>query len=162
MVIVCQGECICMDRDELPDPHEPSPEAVAAWARLLRVQQALLASVEAELKRAGLPPLAWYDALLELSQAPAGRLRPTELEKSMLLPQYSTSRLIDRLVKAGLATREACPIDGRGQEIAITPTGRALQTKMWETYGVSIVRHIGSKLSAEEATRLHELLGKLR
>jgi len=151
-----------MNKDGLPGPHEPSPEAAAAWARLLRVQQALLASVEAELKGAGLPPLAWYDALLELSRSPAGRLRPTELEKSMLLPQYSTSRLIDRLVKAGLAAREACPVDGRGQVIAITPAGRALQAKMWETYGASIAHHIGSKLSADEATRLRELLGKLR
>lgn len=150
-----------MNRDTLPDPREPSPQAVAAWARLLRVQQALLASVEAELKRGGLPPLAWYDALLELSRAPAGGLRPTEVEKSMLLPQYSTSRLIDRLVKAGLAVREACPVDRRGQVIAITPAGRDLQTKMWETYRGSIARHVGHKLSAEEATRLHELLGKL-
>jgi len=67
----------------------PTPEAISAWARLVRVQQALLASVEAELKHAGLPPLAWYDALLELSRAPEGRLRPTDLEKSMLLPQYT-------------------------------------------------------------------------
>jgi DNA-binding MarR family transcriptional regulator len=89
-------------------------------------------------------------------------MRPTDLEKAMLLPQYTTSRLIDRLVKAGLAVREACPVDGRGQVIAITPAGRALQTKMWTTYGNSIERHVGSKLSAEEATRLHELLGRLR
>jgi DNA-binding MarR family transcriptional regulator len=37
----------------------------------------------------------------------------------MLLPQYSTSRLVD----AGLAAREACPDDGRGQIVAITPAG---------------------------------------
>ena len=56
-----------------------------------------LAAVEQELKKAGFPPLAWYDALVELSRAPSGEMRPVELEKQMLIPQYSTSRLIDRL-----------------------------------------------------------------
>jgi DNA-binding MarR family transcriptional regulator len=140
---------------------EPSPQISDAWVRLVRVQQALLDAVEAELKAAGFPPLAWYDALLALSRAEGGKLRPLALEKAMLLPQYATSRLIDRLEKAGLIAREACPDDGRGQMVAITPAGRALRTKMWEVYGAAIDRHVGAKLSNEEARRLSELLGKL-
>jgi DNA-binding MarR family transcriptional regulator len=140
---------------------EPSSQTVSAWARLVRVQQALLGSMEAELKAAGFPPLAWYDALLELSRAPAPRLRPLELEKAMLLPQYSTSRLVDRLVKAGLVTREICPVDGRGQFVTITAEGRELQTRMWAAYAAAIERHVGAKLSCDEAGRLHDLLGKL-
>src|ERR1700680_4347198 len=116
----------------------PSQQTISTWARLVRVQQTVLAAVESELKAAGFPPLAWYDALLELSRAPAGKLRPIELEKHMLLPQYSTSRLIDRLAKAGLVAREACPVDGRGQVVAITGAGRALQKTMWATYARSI------------------------
>src|SRR3954468_11370682 len=87
------GESIRMTR-------KPSPETTSAWARLLRVQQGLLAAVERDLKKGGFPPLAWYDALLELSRTEQGMLRPVELEKHMLLPQYSTSRLVDRLVEA--------------------------------------------------------------
>ena len=41
---------------------EISKHAVDAWARLLRVSQQLLNSVEADLKAAKLPPLTWYDA----------------------------------------------------------------------------------------------------
>jgi DNA-binding MarR family transcriptional regulator len=90
---------------------KPSTEATAAWIRLLRVQSRVLDAVEQDLKRAGFPPLAWYDALLELSRAPSGEMRPVELEKQMLIPQYSTSRLIDRLVDEGLAARRECKID---------------------------------------------------
>ncbi|MDP1165611.1 MarR family transcriptional regulator, partial [Klebsiella pneumoniae] len=82
--------------------------------RLMRVQGKVLGAVEQDLKKAGFPPLAWYDALLELSRAPSGELRPFELEKQMLLPQYSTSRLIDRLVEEGLAARRECKMDKRG------------------------------------------------
>jgi len=139
-----------------------SEATVAAWARLVRVEQALLTAVEADLKAEGFPPLAWYDALLELSRPASGRMRPVDLEKAMLLPQYSTSRLIERLVKAGLVVREACPIDRRGQFIAITAEGRALQKRMWTAYAAAIERHFGARLSGEDAARLFELLGKLR
>jgi len=139
----------------------PSPETVAAWARLLRAQQHLLAAVEADLKAEGFPALAWYDALLELSRAAEGRMRPVELEKAVLLPQYSTSRLTERLARAGLIAREVCPGDRRGQFIAITTEGRALQKRMWQAYAAAIERHVGTRLSPEDAGRLCELLGKL-
>jgi DNA-binding MarR family transcriptional regulator len=140
---------------------KPSPEATAAWARLVRVQQTLLAAVERDLKKAGFPPLAWYDALLELTRSPHGALRPLELEKAMLLPQYSTSRLVDRMVEAGLAERRTCPVDGRGQFVAVTPAGRALQKKMWDCYSAAIERHVGAKVSNKEAAGLSDLLDKL-
>jgi DNA-binding MarR family transcriptional regulator len=140
---------------------KPSAEAVAAWARLVRVHQELLTAVEQELKQAGFPPLAWYDALLELARAPNGELRPLELEKQMLLPQYSTSRLVDRLTAAGLVERRECPVDGRGQMVVITLAGRNLQKRMWDAYASAIERHVGTKLSNKEAAGLCDLLGKL-
>ena len=117
--------------------------------------------VEQDLKKAGFPPLAWYDALLELSRAPAGELRPVELEKQMLLPQYSTSRLIDRLVDEGLAVRRECKIDKRGQFVEITEAGRELQKKMWSAYSAAIEKHVGSKLSDADAVKLCGLLDRL-
>lgn len=140
---------------------KPSKETVAAWSRLVRVQHGLLAAVEQDLKKAGFPPLAWYDALFELSRAPRGELRPLELEKQMLLPQYSTSRLIDRLVQAALVERRICPVDGRGQMIAITAAGRSLQKKMWDAYATAIEQHVGARLSNRDAAHLCDLLGKL-
>src|ERR1700733_12876128 len=139
----------------------PSSEVMAAWIRLMRVQSRVLDGVEQDLKKAGFPPLAWYDALLELSRAPAGELRPVELEKQMLLPQYSTSRLIDRLVDEGLALRRECKIDKRGQFVEITETGRELQKKMWSAYSGAIEKHFGSKLSDADAVKLCGLLDRL-
>src|SRR5580692_5279363 len=132
---------------------KPSTEATAAWIRLMRVQSRVLNAVEQDLKKAGFPPLAWYDALLELSRAPTGEMRPVELEKQMLLPQYSTSRLIDRLVEEGLAARRECKMDKRGLFVEITDAGRDLQKRMWNSYSAAIERHIGSKLSDTDAVR---------
>ncbi len=139
----------------------PSTEATEAWIRLMRIQSRVLNAVEQDLKKAGFPPLAWYDALLELSRAPGGELRPVELEKQMLIPQYSTSRLIDRLVEEGLAARRECEIDKRGLFVEITDAGRDLQKRMWNAYAAAIERHIGSKLSDADAAKLCGLLDRL-
>jgi len=140
---------------------KPSTEATAAWIRLMRVQGRVLDAVEQDLKKAGFPPLAWYDALLELSRAPSGELRPVELERQMLIPQYSASRLIDRLVEEGLAARRECKVDKRGQFIEITEAGRELQKKMWSAYSAAIEKHVGSKLTDADATKLCALLDRL-
>jgi DNA-binding MarR family transcriptional regulator len=139
----------------------PSNEVTAAWLRLMRVQSRVLDCLEQDLKRAGFPPLAWYDALVELSRAPSGEMRPVELEKQMLIPQYSTSRLIDRLVDEGLAARRECKIDKRGQFVEITEAGRELQKKMWGAYSAAIEKYVGSKLSDADAVRLCGLLDRL-
>jgi DNA-binding MarR family transcriptional regulator len=78
-----------------------------------------------------------------------------------LLPQYSTSRLIDRLVDEGLAARRECKIDKRGQFVEITEAGRELQKKMWSAYSAGIEKYVGSKLSDADAIKLCGLLDRL-
>ena len=140
---------------------QPEDSMVRAWARLVRAEQATMSRIERELKQASLPPLAWYDVLLELSREPKGMLRPVDLERRLLLAQYNASRLIDRMEKAGLVARRACPEDGRGQFVAITRDGRETQRRMGRVYGPAIARHVGAKLTPREARTMYDLLGKL-
>jgi DNA-binding MarR family transcriptional regulator len=141
--------------------HDASEATVTAWARLVRAGQTVLQKIEAELKAAELPPLSWYDVLLELSRAEDGRLRPLELERRTLLAQYNASRLIDRMAKAGLVERLPHPEDGRGQLVAITAEGRSMQKRVWKVYGPAIATHVGEKLRPAEAVELARLLQKL-
>jgi DNA-binding MarR family transcriptional regulator len=138
---------------------QPSESVVKAWARLTRAQQLALAAIEAALKKAGLPPLSWYDALLELERAGEKGLRPFELEREMLLAQYNLSRLIERLSRAGYVSRQVCKDDGRGQVLLITPAGRAMRRRMWSVYGPAIQAAIGTRLSEAEIERLTAVLG---
>lgn len=140
---------------------EPSETVVRAWARLLRAQRGGLSAVESALTRAGLPPLVWYDVLLELERAGDAGLRPFELERAMLLPQYGVSRLIDKIEAAGHAARRPCGDDGRGQIVAITSAGRGLRRRMWPVYAAAIGEVVGARLSPAEAATLGDLLGKL-
>lgn len=132
-----------------------------AWARLVRAHRAVTTRIEADLKAAGLPPLVWYDVLLELGRAGDGRLAPAELERALLFAQYSVSRLVDRMAAQGLVRREPHPCDARRQLVAVTEDGRALRERMWPTYAAAIERHLGTKLPGERAGLLASLLARL-
>jgi DNA-binding MarR family transcriptional regulator len=139
----------------------PSKTVIQVWARLMRAQQLALASVDRELKAAGLPSLVWYDVLLEVERAGGEGLRPFELQRAMLLAQYNLSRLLDRIERAGLVERRACEDDGRGQLIAITERGKAIRLKMWPIYAQAVEATVGKRLSAKQAKTLDALLGFL-
>ncbi|MGI9463954.1 MAG: MarR family winged helix-turn-helix transcriptional regulator [Aestuariivirgaceae bacterium] len=146
----------------MTSPAAPSEQAIDSWAQFVRVSQQLLTSVEADLKAARQPPLAWYDALLELRRAGDEGLRQFQLQESMLLAQYNLSRMIDRLVRAGLVSRLACATDGRGHILHITPLGQQTLAGMWQVYRQSISRHFAEKLSGSELRSLSTLMGNLK
>ena len=139
----------------------PSNTVTRAWARLVKAQQLAQAAIESRLKAAQLPPLAWYDALLELERAGACGLRPFELERELLLSQCNLSRLIDRLEKEGYVERRACLDDGRGQVVVITGAGKAIRRRMWTVYGPAIQSAVGAHLAPRQAAALDEMLGAL-
>ena len=139
----------------------PGPETQAAWVAIVSTSRRLLESVEVALKDAGHPSLAWYDALWEIEKAGPDGLRPFELKELLLLPQYGTSRLLDRLVKAELVERRDCDDDGRGQIVRISETGRNTRQAMWPVYARVLTEKIGAKLAPADAIQLVRLLSKL-
>jgi len=140
----------------------PSPEAIKAWARLMRVSRQLVENAEDALKESGLPPLAWYDVLHELAEAGEGGLRPFQLIERTLFAQYNISRLLARLEADGLVEKLPVADDGGGQTIRITAKGRETRRRMWAVYGRSIADLVGGKLSADELKMMSALLGRLR
>lgn len=138
-----------------------SPAGQTAWARLIRAGQCALRAVEADLKRQGFPPLAWYDALLELERAPDRALRHRDLHREMLLERYNVTRLVERLAREGLVTTEPCPEDARGAVVRITASGVELRKAMWPAYRDAIERHFAKAYSERELDELAALLGRL-
>ena len=138
----------------------PNEAVQRAWVQLIRAQQKAVASIEQALRKAKLPPLAWYDALLELERA-GGSMRPFELERVTLVAQYNLSRLIDRLEKAGYVERRVYANDRRGQVIAITRAGKAIRRRTWSVFGPAIQAAVGDHLSPKQIDTLNALLGPL-
>ncbi len=140
---------------------KPSKQTQQAWIELHRAHRLLLERVESALKRAGLPPLDWYDVLLELGRDDAVGLRQFQLGERVLLSKHNLSRLLDRLEQNGLVRREACAEDGRGNLIRITATGKQMLARMWPVYGDAIEATFGARLAGDEAVELSRILGKV-
>jgi DNA-binding MarR family transcriptional regulator len=138
----------------------PTEAAVQAWARLVRVEQALLDRIEEDLKSAGLPPLVWYDVLLELVREPGDRLRHRDLHRRMLLAKYNLSRLLDRMEAHGLIGRQPVNDDARGEYVRVTTQGRDMQKRMWPVYRRAIAKHFSSRLSIDDIDQLLRILSK--
>jgi DNA-binding MarR family transcriptional regulator len=143
-------------------PKERSTDAaIQAWAQLIRTEQALLGRVEDDLKSAGLPPLVWYDVLLELVREPEGRLRHRDLHRRMLLAKYNLSRLLERMEAHGLIERQPVDDDARGEYMRVTTRGRETQKRMWPVYRRAIAKHFSSRLGGGDIDQLLKILEKL-
>lgn len=140
---------------------KPSPAVTNAWISIMRTQQLLLAAMERALKAENLPPLGWYDVMLELSRAESGRLRPFEIEERTLMAQHNLSRLLDRMEKAELVERAVHAEDARGRWVILTAKGRAMQAAMWRVYAAALQRHVGEKIDDEQASQLSDLMSRL-
>lgn len=144
------------------DMTDPTPQTLAAWTALITVSRTVLEAVERALKSAGLPGLDRYDALLEIEKAGADGIRPLHLKDRLLLPQYGTSRLLDRLVRDGLIERLPCAEDRRGHSVRITAAGRSLRRRIWPVYAAALRDHVEARLSPDQAEALAALLNRLR
>lgn len=131
-----------------------------AWSHLLGAHALALRAVERRLKAKKLPPLAWYDVLLEIERA-GGRIRLGELAARIVIEPYNTTRLLDRLETAGLLRREKAAGDRRGAVAVLTDKGAALRQRMWPHYRRAIAETFAAALSEREAATLTRTLKKV-
>lgn len=83
------------------------------------------------------------------------------IRERMLDKMPDTSRIVDRLVQKGLASKSLCPTDKRLIDVEITHNGLDLLDKI-NLDNNPVHTSIEENLSAEEAKQLSLLLDKLR
>ena len=132
----------------LPETH------LEAWRKYYTSFWRVFAAIEADLAAAGLPSLSWYDALYELYLAPGRHLRMTELARGALLSRSGLTRLVDKLEKAKLIERRACPSDGRVQHAQLTDKGVETLRKIRPVYQAGIAKYFAAHLGQAEAAQV--------
>jgi DNA-binding MarR family transcriptional regulator len=98
-------------------------DRLAVWRRFLEAHAVVVGALETELDAARGLPLAWYDVLVALHEAPGRRLRMQDLAARVLFSRSGVTRLVDRMEAAGYVTRERCEDDRRGTFAVLTPAG---------------------------------------
>lgn len=138
-----------------------TPPSSHTWALMLGAHARLLAAMEARLEGAGLPSLEWYDVLWALEQAPDHRLRMSVLAERLMLTRFNVTRLVDRLEREGLVSRQRSKEDRRGAEAVLSAKGRALRARMWPVYRTAIEELVNRHLSEAQHLGLQLMLSRL-
>jgi DNA-binding MarR family transcriptional regulator len=142
-------------------PARPDPAQLAAWRLLLEAHATVTELLERELLAERGLPLSRYDVLLNLAEAPGGRLRMQELSASVLLSKSGLSRLVDRMVEAGLVRRERCEDDRRGWFAVLTDQGRSALRRAAPVHLRGIHDHFTSHLEPGEVEAMRSALARV-
>lgn len=132
---------------------------MAAWRAFLEAHARVTERLEQELQEEHGLSLPWYDVLVQLNEVPDRRLRMTELAGSVLLSKSGLTRLVDRMLSAGLVDREADPSDRRGIYVCLTNAGFERLRDAAPTHLRGIERHFTSNLTQDEAIMIADALG---
>lgn len=146
-----------------PDPPVTSLSDVQfrAWRTFLEAHSRTIESLARELRDEKDLPLAWYDVLVQLSEAPDRRLRMQELAEAILLSKSGLTRLIDRMERDGLIARQACPADRRGTFAELTPAGSRRLEEAAPTHVRGVHEHFARLFDDDEAATLAALLSRV-
>jgi DNA-binding MarR family transcriptional regulator len=136
-------------------------EQLAAWHAFLRAHSTMLRRISRDLEDAGLPPLAWYDVLAALRDAPENTLKQVELAERVLLSNSGLSRLIDRIESKGLVERRSCPSDRRSFHVGLTDEGAEMLELMWPVYARGVAEDFLPALGSNpcEVRQMLETIG---
>jgi len=102
-------------------PHEQD-----AWRSFMAGCRALFTAVDAQLQRDAGMPLAYYEILVRLSEAPGRALRMSQLAEAASASKSRASHAVARLEERGWVRRVDCPTDRRGQVAELTDEGYAV------------------------------------
>jgi DNA-binding MarR family transcriptional regulator len=134
----------------------------AAWWALARTHSAISLRLQDALAQEDFPPLPWYEVLATIAKTDKGRMRMGELAEMLVITRGGLTKLIDRLVKAGLLERTFCDSDRRVSYATLLPAGVELLEEMRPIVDGEIETAFSSKLSGVEADELRETLDGLR
>ncbi len=133
-----------------------SKDQLGSWRAFLRAHAAVTRQLEADLLAECQMPLAWYDVLVQLVEAPDRRLRMTDLAGEVLISRSGLTRLVDRLVSEGLVRRERAPDDARGTFAVLTDEGYKRLRSATPTHLRGVATYVVERVSPAQLGSLGE------
>ncbi len=96
---------------------------LAAWRGLLQIHARVTQQLDAQMHAEHGLSVSAYEVLMFLADAPAHRMRMSDIADRVLLSRSGCTRLVDRLMELGYVTRCADATDGRGLYAQLTEAG---------------------------------------
>src|SRR6266516_1377797 len=133
-----------------------------AWGALTRTHGAIVQRLQEVLAAADFPPLPWYEVLATVAEAPEERMKMGDLAEALVITRGGLTKLVDRLVKAGLLERTFCETDRRVSYATLLPAGRDLLGEMRPVVVAELEVAFSANLSVRQAEGLRDTLDRVR
>jgi DNA-binding MarR family transcriptional regulator len=133
-----------------------------AWGALARTHAAVSQRLQEALAQGDFPPLPWYEVLATVAEAPDQRMRMGDLAEALVITRGGLTKLVDRLVKAGLLERTFCESDRRVSYATLLPAGVNMLVEMRPVIVGELALAFSANLSVEQANELRETLDGVR
>jgi DNA-binding MarR family transcriptional regulator len=130
----------------------------AHWRAYIAATTLLADKLNREMQASHGIPMADYEILVRLSEAPERRLRMSQLAEFTLASRSRLSHQIDRLEKVGLVVREACETDKRGANAVLTDDGWNLLVAAAPAHVAGVREHLVDLLTDDQFAALGEAL----
>jgi DNA-binding MarR family transcriptional regulator len=133
-----------------------------AWRSLAQTHAAVSGRLQDALAQAELPPLAWFEMLAAIAGAEGERMKMGELAEALVITRGGLTKLVDRLVKAGLIERTFCETDRRVSYATLLPAGSELLSEMVPVVSGELELAFAARLSERQADDLKATLDSVR
>jgi DNA-binding MarR family transcriptional regulator len=139
----------------------PTPHG-EAWGALTRTHAAVSQRLQEALAQGDYPPLPWYEMLATVAEAPEQRMRMGDLAEALVITRGGLTKLVDRLVKAGLLERTFCESDRRVSYATLLPAGVRMLEDMRPVIVGELELAFSANLSVKQANELRDNLDRVR
>ncbi|HVL85321.1 MAG TPA: MarR family transcriptional regulator [Pseudonocardia sp.] len=133
------------------------PDEQQTWRSFVTASRLLFDAIERQLQHDSGLPLAYYEILVRLSEAPGRTMRMSTLATSSLSSRSRLSHAVARLEEAGWVRRRACPTDRRGSFAELTEAGVAQLEAAAPGHVTAVRRHLFDGLDPAQQAALREI-----
>ena len=133
-----------------------------AWRSLAQTHAAVSGRLQEALTAAELPPLAWFEMLAAIAASDGEKMKMGELAEALVITRGGLTKLVDRLVKAGLIERTFCDTDRRVSYATLLPAGNELLEEMVPVVSGELELAFAARLSERQADELRTTLDSVR
>jgi DNA-binding MarR family transcriptional regulator len=133
-----------------------------AWRSLAQTHAAVSGRLQDALAQSELPPLAWFEMLAAIAASEEERMKMGELAEALVITRGGLTKLVDRLVKAGLIERTFCDTDRRVSYATLLPAGSELLEEMVPVVSGELELAFAARHSDRQADDLKATLDAVR
>lgn len=134
---------------------------ISTFGRLIEAHSRLGRQLGSALEQQAGISHAWFEVLLRISRADGGQLSMSALAHQVALTSGGITKMVDRMIEAGLVQRVPCPTDRRVYFAALTAQGQRILSQSVTVHAANL-RRVFTGFSKEELRILDGLLDRLR